>query len=278
MNFISVTEGTLDNYLKQISTFPRLTQEEEIEMFNNYHHRNCMNSMYRIITSNLQFVVHVAKQYQGYDIPLRDLIQEGNVGLMHAAKKFDTSMGVRFVTYAVTWIKSNICKYITDNYNLIKFATSKPRRKLFFNKSKVYNRDANEVALELDVPVSDVKDFINYLQPMVFIDDQDEYDDTQYNNDKKIANSLTDYSSSIDALIDSEHTDYLNAGLHTAISQLSDRERDIIQSRILDEEKSTLHDLSIKYNISKERVRQVEADALKKLKNYLSSDLEFDGC
>lgn len=255
--------STLTQYLAEVKAIPSISADEEYILFKQYHDKNCLQSMHKIITSHLRFVVYIAKQYINYNVPLVDLIQEGNIGLMKAAKSFKLDTGARFVSYAVSHIKASIYKFVADNFKLIKFTTTKSRRKLFFNKSSVYSIDGSvnkitDVAKELNVPEKDVVEYINYMH----IDNI-----PLYNDDGTTIEYA--YDSYIDNEIDLQHKEYVYKQLHEGISQLSEREQIIIKSRILDDNKKTLHELAEIFGVSYERIRQNEVNALKKLKNIL---------
>lgn len=259
---------SLSTYIKEIKQFKSLTAEEEYNCFVKYHNNKCLDSMYKIITSNLRFVVHVARQYSGYNVPLLELIQEGNIGLMTAAKLFDLSEGVRFISYAVWHIKSAILKYVKQTSGICRFITTKSKSKLFFNKDIVYdsNGDANDVDYicnELNVPKRDVLDYLQFNSKPVSL-----HDDEGLNVDVEDSNNLLEH------LIEHEHQEYVMSEISRALSVLDDRERIIINSRFLTDNKQTFEILSKQLNISKERIRQLETQALNKIR-YQIRDIVF---
>jgi RNA polymerase sigma-32 factor len=223
-------------------------------------------------------VVHIARSYQGYGLPLADIIQEGNVGLMKAVDRFDPNRGVKVVSFAVHWIKAEIHEYILKNWRMVKIATTKAQRKLFFNlrsKKKTLDwltqEEAEKIAEDLNVEVKDVLHMENRLTshdsafdaPVGSDDEGDILSPSQY---------LEDKSSSPEILVEAQEvSDHNSQELSMALSSLDDRSKDIIARRYLADEKETLHDLADEYNVSAERIRQIENGALKKLKAAMSN-------
>jgi RNA polymerase sigma-32 factor len=224
----------------------------------------------------LRFVVHIARSYQGYGLPLGDIIQEGNVGLMKAVDKYDPHRGVKVVSFAVHWIKAEIHEYILKNWRLVKIATTKAQRKLFFNlRSKKKSLDwltkeeAEKIASDLNVEVKDVLHMENRLSsndssfdaPTPTGDDDEIMAPAQYLEDKR-------YDPEV--IVASEQADQVNKEeLIAALKMLDDRSKDILQRRYLSDDKATLHDLADEYKVSAERIRQIENSALKKLKSLM---------
>lgn len=258
-----VTPDSLEQYIKSIKQYPSLSYEEECQYFKNYQEHNCIDSMYKIITSNLRFVVYVAYKYRGYKLPILDLIQEGNIGLMKAAKLFSIEKGARFVTYATHWIKEGMMNYIISNTGMVKFGTTKPRRKLFFNKSTVFdeNNEVNnfdEISSKLNVSIEDIQAFLEYSQPTASL----------FDYDGEVVD-LCDNVNYTEAYIEAEQQQFNIQQIPTLLSNLNERDRDVIQNRFLSSHKMTLSELSEKHKVSKERIRQIEQEALLKMKQQL---------
>lgn len=262
-------------YMKMIESIPLLSQEEEYDLATNYRLNNDIDSAKRLIQSNLRFVVYMAKKYNGYGLSLPDLVQEGNVGLMKAVKRFDPEQGVRLVTFAVHWIKASFYDYIMKNQSIVKISGSKNERKLFFNLRKMKksttwldNQEANDIALKLNVPVKEVLDMEQRLSATDISFNLD-YDDEELSYSPEA--HLEDYRYSPDKLIESKDTEETNsANLYEALETLDERSKDIIQRRWLNEDKPTLHELAAEYGVSHERIRQIENSAMKKIKVFLS--------
>ena len=267
--------GSLDAYITAVNRVPMLTPEEELDLGWKVREDNDLNSAKRLIMSHLRFVVHVARGYQGYGLGMGDLIQEGNIGLMKAVKRFDPSMGVRLVSFAVHWIKAEMHEFILKNWRIVKVATTKAQRKLFFNLRKSKKRlgwmnheEVLTVARELKVEPSDVREMEARLngRDMAFDQPSDSDDD-----DKPAPVAfLVDHSASPYELIESNDEDgqQLDA-LREGLEQLDKRSRDIVQRRWIAESKATLQELADEYGVSAERIRQLEANAFKKIKALL---------
>ena len=266
MNLPRLTAHTFESYLASIQEIPILTIEEEIELAKRYQLNNDLQAAYTLIMSNLRMVVYLAREYQGYGLALDELVQEGNIGLMKAVKKYDPDQGVRLASYAAHWIKAEILEFISRNWKIVRSATTKAQRKLFFNMRK-FVRDGNSysddeishIAESLDVPEYEVKTMEHRLYAYdthIVNDDDDETGGLSHNE-------LVAYNSDpLHHLISHEsHID-----MDDLLSNLSERERDIIQCRWLDDDKATLDTLSIKYKVSIERIRQIEESALKKIR------------
>ena len=266
----------IDKYLSQVYQIPVLTREEELELTTEFFETEDVKLAHKLVVAHLRFVVHIAKSYAGYGLPLADIIQEGNVGLLKAVTKFDPNKGVRLVSFAVHWIKAEIHEFILKNWRIVKIATTKAQRKLFFNlRSKKKNtgwltdEEAKRIAKELDVSVKEVMHMENRLNSAdspfdAPTDDED--------NEKAFSPSqyLEDNSFNPEDIAEQKNYEDVN---HTAllknISALDKRSQDIIRARWLDDNKITLNELAEKYSVSAERIRQIEATAFKKLKTAL---------
>lgn len=273
-----VPQGNLDSYIRMANQYPMLTPVQEKELAERYYYDEDLEAAKQLILSHLRFVVHIARGYMGYGLPLADLIQEGNIGLMKAVKRFNPEVGVRLVSFAVHWVKAEIHEYVLRNWRIVKVATTKAQRKLFFNLRKNKQRlewfneaDIQRVADELGVSPNDVKEMESRMtgQDMAFDlpvgDDSDEaYVPSMYIED--------DHSNFADELEDEQHSGQATAQLAYALAQLDERSQDIIKTRWLDDNKATLHELAAKYNISAERVRQLETQALKKIKDAITAE------
>ncbi|MBE2898552.1 RNA polymerase sigma factor RpoH [Pasteurellaceae bacterium TAE3-ERU1] len=270
-----VPQGSLEGYIRAANEYPMLSAEEEKALAERLYYHEDLDAAKQLILSHLRFVIHVARGYAGYGLPQADLIQEGNIGLMKAVRRFNPEVGVRLVSFAVHWVKAEIHEYVLRNWRIVKVATTKAQRKLFFNLRKTKQRfgwfNESEVAMvadELGVSVDDVKEMESRMsgQDMAFdlpVDDAEEsYSPALY---------LEDKSSDFAAELESEnYEEQASEQLSIALEGLDERSLDIIRSRWLDENKATLQDLAAKYNISAERVRQLETNALKKLKGAVS--------
>ncbi len=267
----------IESYLSSIHAIPILTKEQEQELALKLYEEDDLDAARQLVIHHLRFVVHIARSYQGYGLPLGDIIQEGNVGLMKAVDKYDPHRGVKLVSFAVHWIKAEIHEYILKNWRLVKIATTKAQRKLFFNlRSKKKSLDwltkeeAEKIANDLNVEVKDVLHMENRLSsndssfdaPAPTGSDDDEImSPSQYLEDKT-------YDPEI--IVANEQADQVNKNdLVEALKILDDRSKDILQRRYLGDQKATLHDLADEYQVSAERIRQIESSALKKLKSVM---------
>ncbi len=266
----------IESYLSSVHSIPILTKEEEQELALKLYEEDDLDAARQLVIHHLRFVVHIARSYQGYGLPLGDIIQEGNVGLMKAVDKYDPHRGVKLVSFAVHWIKAEIHEYILKNWRLVKIATTKAQRKLFFNlRSKKKSLDwlskeeAEKIASDLNVEVKDVLHMENRLSsndssfdsPVPSGDDEEIMSPSQYLEDKR-------YDPEI--VVASEQAEQVNREeLLAALKTLDDRSKDILNRRYLSDEKATLHDLAEEYKVSAERIRQIENSALKKLKAFM---------
>ncbi|MFN4321870.1 RNA polymerase sigma factor RpoH [Aeromonas media] len=271
-----IPQGSLEGYIQAVNSIPVLSAEEERELAMRLQQGGDLEAARQLVMSHLRFVVHVAKSYSGYGLPQADLVQEGNIGLMKAVKRFDPSVGVRLVSFAVHWIKAEIHEYVLRNWRMVKVATTKAQRKLFFNLRKSKKRlgwlnheEVQAVAADLGVSAADVTEMearmSNYDQAFDLVgDDEDEggFAPVHY---------LEDKSSDLAATIENDNWDsHAARRLSAAMATLDERSQHIIRARWLDEEsKTTLQELADNYGVSAERVRQLEKNALKKLKDAM---------
>lgn len=281
-NALAVPVGNLDAYISRVHQIPLLTQEEEVELTTALHENGDLNAAKKLVMAHLRYVVKVSRGYLGYGLPLNDLIQEGNVGLMKAVKRFDPSFGVRLVTFAMYWIKSEIHDYVIKNWRIVKIATTKAQRKLFFNlrsyKKKFgtyFTKDEiNQVATDLNVSEEEV---IRMEQRMLAVDSAfdapvDVDDDKAY---LAPTNYLEDQSANPETIVEKFDTTAKDSvDLFTALQSLDERSQDILNARWLSEPKATLHDLAAKYKVSAERIRQLEKNAMNKIKQQMQDPIE----
>ncbi|MGY2574107.1 RNA polymerase sigma factor RpoH [Vibrio sp. C8] len=269
-----VSQDSLDSYIRTANSYPMLTAEEERELAEKLHYEGDIEAAKGLILSHLRFVVHVARGYSGYGLPLADLVQEGNIGLMKAVKRFNPEVGVRLVSFAVHWIKAEIHEYVLRNWRIVKIATTKAQRKLFFNlrKSKkrlgwFNNGEVETVARELGVEPSEVREMESRLaaQDATFEFSADDDDNSSsyaapmlYLEDK--------HSDLADNLEEQNWEKHTTKRLSLALATLDERSQHIVRSRWLDDQKSTLQELADMYEVSAERIRQLEKNAMKKLK------------
>ena len=266
----------IESYLSSVHAIPILTKEQEQELAVTLYEEDDLDAARQLVRHHLRFVVHIARSYQGYGLPLGDIIQEGNVGLMKAVDKYDPHRGVKLVSFAVHWIKAEIHEYILKNWRLVKIATTKAQRKLFFNlrgKKKslewLTKEEAESIASDLNVDVKDVLHMENRLSsndssfdaPVQTGNDEEVMSPSQYLEDKR-------YDPEV--IVANEQAEQVNRSeLVEALKMLDDRSKDILQRRYLSDQKATLHDLADEYEVSAERIRQIENTALKKLKSLM---------
>ena len=271
-----VPQGSIEGYIRAANEYPMLTAEEEKELAERLYYHEDLDAAKKLILSHLRFVIHVARGYSGYGLPQAALIQEGNIGLMKAVKRFNPEVGVRLVSFAVHWIKAEIHEYVLRNWRIVKVATTKAQRKLFFNLRKTKQRlgwfNENEVdivANELGVSKEDVIEMESRMSgaDVGFDLPTDDAETETYSP----ALYLEDKSSNFAAELENENFEsQVTEQLGAALQSLDARSQDIIKARWLDDNKATLHDLAAKYNVSAERIRQLETNALKKLKSAVS--------
>jgi RNA polymerase sigma-32 factor len=275
--------GSIDAYVARVNNIPMLTAEEEHQLATNWHENQDVESARKLALSHLRFVVKVAYSYIGYGLPKADLIQEGNIGLMKAIKRFDPNMGVRLVSFAVHWIKSEIHEYVLRNWRIVKVATTKAQRKLFFNLRKMRKRlgwfseaEINDVAQTLGVKASEVREMESRLNSHDASFDID-VDDEDNGAAKSLTYAPAQYLTCQNAVDPAEYWEQETAQNHAVdklqvvLEQLDERSQDIIKSRWLSDPKATLSDLAEKYSVSIERVRQLEKKVFNKIKDYISA-------
>ena len=271
--------GSVDAYMQAISGFGVLSAEREQQLGHRLVDEDDLEAARELVLSHLRFVVHIAKSYQGYGLGLSDLIQEGNVGLMKAVKRFDPERGVRLVSFAVHWIKAEIHEYILRNWRIVKIATTKAQRKLFFNlrgaKKQLgwlNNDEAQSIADDLGVAVNELRQMEGRLANYdIAFDAPTDTDDDAASHAPALY--LEDHSADPATAVAANQWQQQQLGeLRAALTVLDQRSRDILQARWLDEDnKATLHQLADKYHVSAERIRQLEQAALKKLKAAIGS-------
>jgi RNA polymerase sigma-32 factor len=266
--------GSLDHYIQAANSIPVLSAGEEFELATRFRETNDLDAARRLVLSHLRFVVHVARGYAGYGLQLGDLVQEGNVGLMKAVKRFDPNVGVRLVSFAVHWIRAEIHEFVLRNWRLVRVATTKAQRKLFFNLRKAKKHlgwlsksEREAIAADLGVTTRDVAEMEKRLSGRDLSFDPYPEDDEDFAPATYLPSPNSDPAQAIEREdTDSDSHDRL-AG---AMRELDERSRDILARRWLTEDKATLHELAAEYGVSAERIRQIEANALTKLKKRLA--------
>jgi RNA polymerase sigma-32 factor len=269
--------GSLEAYIHWVNQIPLLTAEEEQQLADDLYYKGDLEAARRLVLSQLRFVVRVAKGYAGYGLPQGDLIQEGNIGLMKAVKRFNPTVGVRLVSFAIHWIKAEIHEFILRNWKIVKIATTKAQRKLFFNLRKApkqltwfsIQQEVENLASDLKVSEQDVRSMEArmYLQDEAFDpigqDDSEDYHSPAY----YLEDQRYDPARRLEA---NDWSDDREQKLHQALTNLDERSQDILKQRWLVDNKATLHDLARKYNVSAERIRQLEKNAMNKVKALLN--------
>jgi RNA polymerase sigma-32 factor len=270
--------GSLDAYIDTVSRIPVLQRDEELRLATRLRDESDLDAARQLVMSHLRFVVHIARGYSGYGLPLGDLVQEGNVGLMKAVKRFDPTVGVRLVSFAVHWIRAEIHEYVLRNWRLVKIATTKAQRKLFFNLRKAKKNlawltaeETRAVAKDLGVTPAEVSQMEQRLAARdVAFDPAPETDD----DDSVYSPSAYLPAPDSDPALAVERDQWQDASsqrLKHALATLDPRSRAIVERRWLGEDdKATLHELAQQYSVSAERIRQIEATALKKLKSAMA--------
>ncbi|MDX1351675.1 MAG: RNA polymerase sigma factor RpoH [Thiomicrorhabdus sp.] len=263
----------LESYLHTIQSVQQLTANEERALAEKLYYHNDVEAARQLILSSLRYVVPVARSYNGYGLPLGDIIQEGNIGLMKAVKRFNPEENVRLMTFAVHWIRAEINEYVIKNWRIVKTATTKAQRKLFFklrsskkNLEWFGDKDADAVAEELGVTRKDVLEMETRLYGKDLSVDMPMDDDNENTTFPVLISQEADPET---ALVQSNQAEYELARMQSALASLDDRSRDILQKRWLTDDKVGLKELSAEYGVSMERIRQVEQQALNKLKNLL---------
>jgi len=270
--------GSFDAYMDKVSRIPVLSREDEAELANRFRNGGDLEAARQLVLSHLRFVVHIARGYSGYGLPLGDVVQEGNVGLMKAVKRFDPTVGVRLVSFAVHWIRAEIHEYVLRNWRLVKVATTKAQRKLFFNLRKMKknlawlsHEETRAVARDLKVTPAEVTEMEKRLaaRDLSFDpvpDSGSEDGDETYSPAAYLPAPDADPATQIE---NAEWEDTTGDRLSRAMKTLDARAQDIVVSRWTGEGKVTLHELAEKYGVSAERVRQIEANAIKKLRGLM---------
>ncbi len=266
--------GNIDAYIQAAKQFPLLSEEEEFRLARRFREEDDLDAARQLVLSHLRLVIAIARGYLGYGLPHADLIQEGNIGLMKAVKRFDPSHGVRLVSFAMHWIKAEIHEYVLRNWRMVKVATTKAQRKLFFNLrsmkpgSEALTHDqAVDIAEQLNVKPEDVVEMETRMTGHDLAlesgnDDEDAFAPIAY---------LEDSRSEPTHVLEARDRDYLQGdGLQTALASIDERSRRIVEARWLSEEPATLHDLAAEYGVSAERIRQIEAKALQKMRASLT--------
>ena len=268
--------GSLDAYIHAVGAIPVLSKEDEQALANRFRSEEDLDAARELVMAHLRFVVHIAKGYTGYGLPLGDLVQEGNVGLMKAVKRFDPDYGVRLVSFAVHWIRAEIHEFVLRNWRIVKVATTKAQRKLFFNlrKSKktlswLSRAETEAVAEDLGVSPKEVTEMERRLsaRDAIFDPSPDTDDERSFTPAAYLPSPESDPATLV------EKTDWHDDATHrmaAALTTLDDRSRNIIEKRWLTEKKQTLHELADEYGVSAERIRQIEANAIKKLRTAMA--------
>lgn len=271
-----VSQDSLDSYIRSVNGYPMLSADEERELAERLHYKGDIDAAKGLILSHLRFVVHVARGYSGYGLPMADLVQEGNIGLMKAVKRFNPEMGVRLVSFAVHWIKAEIHEYVLRNWRIVKIATTKAQRKLFFNlrKSKkkrlgwFNNGEVETVARELGVEPAEVREMESRLAAQDAAFEMSAEDDENGMAYTAPVLYLEDKHSDLADNLEAENWEvHTTQRLSMALASLDERSQHIVRARWLDDDnKTTLQDLAEMYGVSAERIRQLEKNAMRKLK------------
>lgn len=273
-----LSAGSLDAYIASVAAAPVLSAEEEKELAIHLRDENDLNAARTLVLSHMRYVVHIARSYMGYGLALPDLIQEGSIGLMKAVKRFDPEMGVRLVSYAVHWVKAEIHEYVIKNWRIVKIATTKAQRKLFFNLRKhkknlawLNEAEAQAVANDLGVETKAVYEMEKRLSghDMAFDGHQDDSPDSDELNHTPASFLTRGEHNPADIVEINDETASKEAHLHHALDNLDERSRSILAERWLADKKATLHELANKYGVSAERIRQLEKNAMLKVKTAL---------
>jgi RNA polymerase sigma-32 factor len=278
-NIPSITlEGSLSNYLAQIKKFPMLTGEDEYKLAKNWKERGDLKSAQKLVTSHLRLVAKIAMGYKGYGLPVSELVSEGNIGLMQAVKKFDPEKGFRLATYAMWWIKASIQEYILRSWSLVKMGTTTAQKKLFFNLKKIKNQISASNTGDMNPKhVEEISRRLNVKKEEVISMNR-----RMYGKEKSLNTPVSDEDGAewqdwiVDGNLDQElklaQNQELNERkkiMNDAMSVLNEREKEILIARKLSEEIATLEELSKKYKISRERIRQIETKAFEKLQKVM---------
>ena len=269
--------GSLDQYIQSVNRVPLLTEKEESDLAHSFRENEDLDAARKLVMSHLRLVVAIARGYLGYGLPHADLIQEGNVGLMKAVKRFDPDRGVRLVSFAMHWIKAEIHEYIVKNWRLVKIATTKAQRKLFFNlrsmkssSNTLQGDDVLAVAQQLGVKPEEVREMETRLSGQeVALEAGPDDDEERF---APIAYLADPHAEPSEVLAQRQSARLQDEGLHQALAMLDERSRAIVQRRWLTEgDSATLHELAAEYGVSAERIRQIEAKAMQKMRNQLAA-------
>ena len=273
---MSVPQGNIESYITAIHSVPVLSPEQELDLANRYQKEGDLDAVRELILSHLRFVAHIARSYSGYGLPQADLIQEGNVGLMKAVKRFDPDVGVRLISFAVHWIKAEIHEFVLKNWRIVKVATTKAQRKLFFNlrsAKKTLNWLSNDeikaVAEDLGVSEIEVRRMESRLnsRDTAFDLPNDADDESTFAPAAYLETADSDPAQSVEQ---QDWQDHHQQKLFNAMQTLDQRSQEILAARWLSEDKATLQELAEKYQVSAERIRQLEKNAMNKLKSCMS--------
>ena len=271
--------GSFDAYVEAVSRIPVLSREDETELATRYRRAEDLDAARQLVLSHLRFVVHIARGYHGYGLPLGDLVQEGNVGLMKAVKRFDPAVGVRLVSFAVHWIRAEIHEYVLRNWRLVKIATTKAQRKLFFNLRKYKRRlgwlsaeETQAVARDLGVSAAEVTEMERRLASRDL-----SYDPAPDADEEEESYSPSAYLPAPDAdpavaVERAEWDDDVTDKVAHAMAQLDARSQAVLRARWMTDQKATLHELAEQFGVSAERIRQIEANAIKKLRKLVVAE------
>jgi len=268
--------GSFEAYADRVSRIPVLSREDETELATRFHRDNDLEAARALVLSHLRFVLHIARGYSGYGLPIGDLVQEGNVGLMKAVKRYDPTQGVRLVSFAVHWIRAEIHDYVLRNWRLVKVATTKAQRKLFFNLRRMKKNlswltqeETQAMARDLGVTPAEVTEMEQRLSardlsfdPAPDSDDEDSYGPSLY-----LPATGADPAEVVES---TEWDNDVSTRLASAVSRLDARSQDIVKRRWMVEEKATLHELAAEHGVSAERIRQIESTALNRLKGLMA--------
>ena len=276
---LPTTVGSIENYIQAANRMPMLTEAEELDLARRFRNQDDLDAARQLVLSHLRLVVSIARGYLGYGLPHADLIQEGNIGLMKAVKRFDPDRGVRLVSFAMHWIKAEIHEYVLKNWRLVKIATTKAQRKLFFNLRSLKKGfttlspdEVRAVASQLGVKPDEVVEMETRLSGQdVSLEPVGEDEDDRY---APIAYLPADVSSEPSAVLERKEYDHLQGeGLHEALAGLDERSRNIVAKRWLADEgeAQTLHELAAEYGVSAERIRQIEVKALQRMRSTLTA-------
>lgn len=276
LQLMNVPGGSLDSYISAVSAVPILSAEDERALAERLFYHDDIDAARSLVLSHLRFVVHIARSYTGYGLPLGDLVQEGNVGLMKAVRRFDPSVGVRLVSFAVHWIKAEIHEFVLKNWRIVKVATTKSQRKLFFNLRGAKKRlarltpeETQRVADDLGVSTRDVREMEGRLAAFdaSFDGPMDDDEDSPVVSPAQYLQA--EGGDPADILADQDWQEQSSRRLGSALLSLDERSRDILERRWLAEDKTTLQDLANQYGVSAERIRQLENAAIGKLRNAM---------